>query len=213
MTDFIETKIAWFKDRNREFAYRRRALLEAIKEQEGVVGTYAVIVNPNPRDEKFAREYLAALKHVELELRKEATQCGFRLSEDEEIYWDMYHAISQEMAGRVPDAVDLPLLYREFKDKYFGDSVPELSENFTCKFIKLPFDASGACYLEKDAARLGVKMGIRINEKFQEFPAEAKVALLHEMIHATGIRKHNDEFKRALIELFGKCAYVDPPIL
>jgi len=213
MTDFIETRIAWFKDQSREFGCRRRALLEAIREQEGIVGTYAVIVNPNPRDEGFARECLAALKHVEQELKEEATQCGFDLSEDEETYWDMYHAITQEMAGRVPQAVDLPLLYLGFKHKYFGDSVPELSENFTCRFIKLPFDASGLCYLEKDAARLGVKMGIRINEKFQEFPAEAKVALLHEMIHATGIRKHDDEFKRVLIELFGKCAYVDPLIL
>jgi hypothetical protein len=213
MTGFIETKIAWFRDRNRDLGHRRRALLEAIREQKGVVGTYAVIVNPNPRDQKFAGDYLAALRRVEQELSGEATQCGFAPTEDEEIYWDMYHAITQEMAGRPTEAVDLPSLYREFKDKYFGDSIPEVSENFICKFTKLPFDVSGASYLESDAARIGVKRGIRINEKLAEFPAESKVALLHEMIHATGIRKHNDEFKRALIELLGKGAYVDPLIL
>jgi hypothetical protein len=41
------------------------------------------------------------------------------------------------------------------------------------------------------------------------------VALLHEMIHANGVRGHEVEFKFALLELFKKGAYLDPdpPIL
>jgi hypothetical protein len=78
-----------------------------------------------------------------------------------------------------------------------------------------PLDASGICCLEKDASKLGVRPGIRINEKLKEFPAEAKVALLHGMIHANGVRGHEVEFKFALLELFKKAAYLDPdpPIL
>jgi hypothetical protein len=39
------------------------------------------------------------------------------------------------------------------------------------------------------------------------------VALLHEMIHAAGVRKYEHDFTMAIIELFGKKAYIDPLIL
>jgi hypothetical protein len=213
MSAFIESKIRWFKDVNRAFGYRRSELREEIRRQEGIVGSYVCIVNPNARDQQHAEAYLAALRQTWQELEKGAAEQGIRFSEDEDIYWDTYRAVIEEQGGKPPLPINLQSLYREYKEKYFGDSIPEPSEEFIVKFIKLPFDVAGMSYLAEDAAKLGVKRGIRINEKFREFPAEAKVALLHEMIHATGVRKHEDEFKRAVIDLFGKRAYIDPLIL
>jgi hypothetical protein len=162
---------------------------------------------------RLARKYLAALKAAKAELLAEATESGSAIDyENEVIYWSVHAAIVRERAGKAPAPIDLAALYREFKDKYFNGSVPELSQSFTCTFSKLPFDAAGICYLEKDASRLGIRPGVRISEKFKEFPAEAKVALLHEMVHA-GVRKHGHELKLALIELFGKNAYLEPLIL
>jgi hypothetical protein len=213
MSTFIENKIAWFRDPNLEYGYRRRALINEIARQEGVIGSYANIVSPNRRDQEHAEAYSAALNQAWLELQEEACQRALEFSEDEEIYWDTYCAIMEERNGRPQDDVDLPSLYINFKKKYFGDLLPELSEDFIVKFSKLPFDISGISYLAEDAAKVGAKRGIRINEKLREFPAEAKVALLHEMIHAGGVRKHKDEFRRAVIDLFEKGAYVDPLIL
>jgi hypothetical protein len=184
-----------------------------ISRQEGIVASYSQIVNPNPRDLKHAKDYLAALKCLELELDEEAVQRRLELTEGDKIYWDMYCAITEERGGQEPAAIDLRTLYLEFKTKYFGDSVPELSEDFTVEFLKLPFDVAGASHLPEDAAKFGLRRGIRINEKLQEFPAEAKVALLHEMIHATGIRKHEGAFTDYVNDLFRKGAYTNPLIL
>jgi hypothetical protein len=143
------------------------------------------------RGETYARKYLDALKKTKSELQAEAAQCRSTANyEDEIVYWSVHAAIVRERAGKPPTPIDLISLYQEFKNKYFNDSVPELSQSFSCSFGKLPFDTFGICYLENDASKLGIGPGIRINEKLQEFPAEAKVALLHEMIHAAGVRKH-----------------------
>jgi hypothetical protein len=190
------------------------AIVEEISNQEGVVNTFATAVRPDPPGETYARKYLEALKKAKSELQAEVAQSGSVTGyEDEMVYWSVHAAIARERAGKTPTPVDLTSLYQEFKGKYFNHSVPELSERFSCTFGELPFDASGICYLENDASRLGIGPGIRINEKLQEFPAEAKVALLHEMIHAAGVRKHEHDFVAAIIELFGKKAYVDPLIL
>lgn len=138
------------------------------------------------------------------------------MSEDEEIYWHIHDGIVIEYKGKAPtpmDALALAECYRNFKSRFFNSTVPDLSEDFICEFLKLPFDVAGITYLEQDAAKLGVKKGIRINEKLKEFPAEAKVALLHEMVHATGVRGHEDELKAALKELFNKGAYLEPLII
>ena len=213
MSEYIERKIAWFKNQTREYGHRRREIVEEISRQESIVASYRQIVNPNPQDQKHAESYLGALKQAELELDEEAAQRGLELTEADKIYWDMYCAINEERGGREPEAIDLAGLYLGFKKRYFGDSVPGLSENFVVEFVKLPFDVAGASHLPTDAAKFGLRRGIRINEKLREFSAEAKVALLHEMIHATGVRGHGDEFKRAVINLFAKGAYTDPLIL
>jgi len=135
------------------------------------------------------------------------------MNEDDKIYYHISDAIEIERRGRRVAPIDLAALYSEFKEKYFGDSVPNLSDDFICVFLKMPYDAAGICFLEEDAAKLGVRKGIRINQKFCEFPPEAKVALLHEMIHASGVKKHDDEFKVEVVKLFRKRAYIDPLII
>ena len=138
------------------------------------------------------------------------------MSENEEIYWHVHDGIVIEYKGRAPGPMDDSALadcYRDFRNRFFDNTVPDLSDDFICEFIKLPFDTAGITYLEEDAAKLGVRKGIRINEKLKEFPAEAKVALLHEMVHATGVRGHGDELKVALKQLFNKRAYLEPLIL
>jgi|HubBroStandDraft_6_1064221.scaffolds.fasta_scaffold00430_6 hypothetical protein len=213
MSAFIERQIAWFKDRGLEYGHRRRKILEEISRQEGIVASYSHITNPNIQDREHAESYLTALKQTELELDQEAAQRGLELSEGEKIYWDMYCAVLEERGGREPETMDLARAYLEFKNKYFGDSVPEPSESFAVEFVKLPFDVAGASHLPEDSAKFGLRRGVRINEKLRGFPAEAKVALLHEMIHAAGIRKHGDEFKQAVSDLFAKGAYTDSLIL
>jgi hypothetical protein len=213
MSAFIEEQIAWFKDRGREYGHRRRKIVEEISRQEAIVASYSHITNPNTQDREHAESYLTALKQTELELDQEAAQRGLELSEAGKIYWDMYCAVLEDGGGREPETMDLAWAYEEFKKRYFGDSVPELSESFVVEFVKLPFDVAGSSHLPEDAAKFGLRRGIRINEKLREFPAEAKAALLHEMIHATGIRKHGDEFKRAVGALFARGAYTDPLIL
>jgi len=213
MSAFIEGQIAWFKDRDREYGHRRRKIVVEISRQEAIVASYSHITNPNIQDREHSEKYLSALKQTELELDQEASQCGLALSEGEKIYWDMYCAVVEERGGRLPETMDLARAYLGFKRKYFGDSVPELSGSFVVEFVKLPFDIAGASHLPEDSAKFGLRRGVRINEKLREFPAEAKVALLHEMIHATGIRKHGDEFKRAVSDLFAKGAYTDSLIL
>jgi len=213
MSEFIERQIAWFKDTGREYGHRRRKIVDEINRQEGIVASYSQITNPNLQDRNHAESYLGALKQTELELDREAARSGLDLSEGEKIFWDMHCAVLEERGGREPETMDIALVYLEFKNRYFGDSVPDLSESFVAEFVKLPFDVAGASHLPEDSAKFGVRRGIRINEKLRGFPAEAKVALLHEMIHATGIRKHGDEFKRALGDLFAKGAYTDSLIL
>jgi hypothetical protein len=188
------------------------ALVNEITNQEEVVTSFSAAVRPDVPGETYAKKYLAALKKAKSELQAQAPENGSAY-EDEMAYWSVHAAIVRERAGKTAAPVDLASLYREFKDKHFNGSVPELSQSFLCTFSKLPFDAAGICYLEKDASRLGIRPGIRINEKFKEFPAEAKVALLHEMIHAAGVRKHEHDFVVKIIELFGKGAYINPLIL
>lgn len=109
--------------------------------------------------------------------------------------------------------LELADCYKLFKEKYFGSSVSDLSAMFVCLFQNLPYDVAGIALLGKDAINRSATEGIRTNEKLREFPAEAKVALLHEMIHATGVREHGGEFKVEIEKLWNLGAYLDPLIL
>jgi hypothetical protein len=210
----IAQQVARFIDPGLPWGARLYAMVDEVSNQEGVVKTFSEAVRPDVPGETYSRKYLAALRKAKSELQAQAAEAGSDTDYEAEIvYWSVHTAIVRERAGKTPPPIDLNSLYGEFKDRYFGGSVPELSPSFTCAFSRLPFDVAGICFFGKDASRLGIRPGIHINEKFREFPNEAKAALLHEMIHATGVRKHEHDFRAAIIELFGKGAYVDPLIL
>jgi hypothetical protein len=133
-------------------------------------------------------------------------------NENELIFRKLEHDVSTEEGSRAPRRIDIARTYTEFRGRFFGDRVPELCGTFVCEFIKLPFDVAGICLLQ-DRVEPGIRPGIRINDVFRDFPAEAKVALLHEMVHAAGVRGHDAEFKLALLDLFTKNAYLDPLII
>src|ERR1700722_10841827 len=129
------------------------------------------------------------------------------------VYWHLSDAVTIERSGRRLAPCDLPARYNEFKSKYFGDSVPELSDNFICVFQELPSDVEGATLIGADAIAVNVTAGIRINEKLCGFPSAVSVALLHEMAPAAGIRGHGDAFKAEIRKLWDSEAYLDPLIL
>ncbi len=151
----IAQQVALLIDSDVPWGSRLYAIVEEISNQEGVVNTFATAVRPDVQGETYAKKYLDALKKAKSELQAEAAQSGTNY-EDELVYWSVHAAVVRERAGKTPTPVDLASLYQEFRDKYFNDSVPELSQSFSCTFGKLPFDASGICYLEKDASRLGI---------------------------------------------------------
>ena len=135
------------------------------------------------------------------------------MNEDDKIYYHVSDAIEIERKGRRVPPIDLAALYSEYKNRHFGESIPDLSAEFVCTFVRLPYDAAGISLLEQDATKLGVRKGIRINEKLSDFPNETSVALLHEMIHVAGVRGHNAKFKLEVVKLFKKRAYIDPLIV
>jgi hypothetical protein len=138
------------------------------------------------------------------------------MNENEEIFWAVHDQIQIERQGRKQSQIDLKELYRELKEEFFKDSVPDLSRDFLCTFSKLPFDVSGIGCLEWEkyprTAALN-KKGVRINRKLRNFPNETKVALLHEMVHLTGISGHGGDFKSKVKELWDKGAYLEPLII
>ena len=211
-SEWIKRQTERFRDTQVPLGRRLYEVVDEIWNQEGTVKSFSTAGRPDPQGEACARSYLQALEQVKKDLLEEAAALGIS-NEEEMVFWSIHAAISRERGNGTPIPLDLSALYHDLKEKYFGDAVPDVSDNFVCTFAKLPFDAEGLCYLEEDAARLGIKEGIRINEKLREFPAVAKVALLHEMIHAKGIRKHDHVFKTALLEIFGKGAYIEPLIL
>jgi hypothetical protein len=135
-------------------------------------------------------------------------------TEEDRIYnWVADFCDIERVKHGTPAPLNLSDCYQLFKVKYFGSSVPELSAAFVCVFQKLPYDIAGITLLGEDAAKRSATEGIRINEKLREFPAEAKVALLHEMIHATGVRGHDGPLVAAIEKLWNQQAYLDPLIL
>ena len=211
----IAQQVARLIESGEPWGSRLCAIVEGISNQEGVVNTFATSVKPDVPGETYARKYLEALKKAKSDLQTEAARSGSATDyEGEIVYWSVHAAIVRDGAGKTPMPIDLTS--RCNKSSKLSTSMTEYQ---SCRRVfhallgKLPFDSSGICYLEEDASRLGIGPGIRINEKLQEFPAEAKVALLHEMIHATGVRKHKHDFVVAIIELFEKKAYIDRLIL
>ncbi len=106
----------------------------------------------------------------------------------------------------------LPELYNCFNKKWFQYTLPTLSDAFVCEFCDLPNETAGICIDSNRAASLStnqvvVRPGIRINSRLQCLTDHVKIALLHEMIHASGITGHKQDFDKAISDLFQARAY------
>ena len=104
--------------------------------------------------------------------------------------------------------------YEIFNEKYFQKSLPNLSGSFICVFQKMPGDNAGM-YISPDLAEkmstkeTTIRPGIRINSKLKEFTPHVRIILLHEMIHASGIVGHKEDF-RAFICALVKVGVYEP---
>lgn len=106
----------------------------------------------------------------------------------------------------------LPKIYDAFNAKWFNNSLPPISDTFVCEFCDMPRETAGICIDACRAAKVSkegvnVRPGIRINSELQCLSDHVKVALLHEMVHASGIEKHEEVFQNAIAELFAAGAY------
>ena len=96
--------------------------------------------------------------------------------------------------------------YGVLNKKYFQASLPDLSESFICVFQVMPGDIAGACITSDRAEKFSTKErrirpGIRINSKLKDFTPHARIALIHEMIHASGIVGHGEDFRAVVSAL------------
>jgi hypothetical protein len=106
----------------------------------------------------------------------------------------------------------LPEMYDSLNKSFFSNSLPPISSDFVCEFCEMPretggiyLDAKRAAALSKDG--VNVRPGIRINANLRCLTDHVKIALLHEMVHVTGIEKHEKPFKNAIAALFLAGAY------
>ncbi len=102
--------------------------------------------------------------------------------------------------------------YRVFNKEYFRASLPDLSEFFICVFQDMPGDDAGA-YIPPDVAvklstnETPIRPGIRINSRLKQFTPHVRIVLLHEMIHASGILGHKEDFRAAISVLLNDGVY------
>lgn len=96
--------------------------------------------------------------------------------------------------------------YAIFNERHFGGCLPRLSATFVCLYQKLPGDDAGAYICPERARKMssggtGVTPGIRINSKLMEFTPHVRIVLLYEMIHASGILGHGEDFQSIISRL------------
>ncbi len=107
---------------------------------------------------------------------------------------------------------ELPKMYDMVNAKWFNNSLPPISPAFVCEFCDMPREFAGICIDEAGAAKISkggvtVRLGIRINSKLQCLSEHVRIAVLHEMVHARGIQKHDKTFQSAVAHLFAEGAY------
>jgi hypothetical protein len=124
----------------------------------------------------------------------------------------IYNSID-DLPTLVPDwGKKLPEFYNCLNKDWFQSNLPALSDVFVCEFCDMPNETAGIFIDTNRAAKLSkpevaVRPGIRINSKLQCLGDHVKIALLHEMIHASGIQGHLDNFDKAISNLFQARAY------
>jgi hypothetical protein len=122
-----------------------------------------------------------------------------------------------EWIGGLPIAVfdwdeDLPKMYDLFNTKWFNNSLPPVSDAFVVEFCDMPRETAGICIDAVRAAKqsrdgVTIRPGIRINSKLQCLSDHVRIALLHEMVHASGVEKHEKDFHDAIARLFALGVY------
>ena len=113
-----------------------------------------------------------------------------------------------DVADPYSGPVDLVFQYKKFQGKFFNGRVPDISADFSVAFVPLPYDTSGITIMPDDSRFKGLGCGIRINQRLKLFRNETKVALLHEMIHATGVTGHAEAFRVEVFRLMSQGAYI-----
>jgi len=119
--------------------------------------------------------------------------------------------------GSLPVAVPnwekrLPQMYEELNAKWFNGAAPILGSTFVCEFCEMPRNTAGIYIDAKRAeaqstAEIKIRPGIRINSVLQVLPDHVKIAMLHEMIHASGVEGHGEPFQLELSRLILAGAY------
>jgi hypothetical protein len=106
----------------------------------------------------------------------------------------------------------LPELYDELNGKWFDGKLPALTDEFVCEFCPMPRNTAGI-FIDAETAQAQstpetkIRPGIRINPALEVLPDHVKIALLHEMVHAGGIKGHKESFDREILRLILAGAY------
>src|SRR5882757_5842372 len=131
------------------------------------------------------------------------------MTEEQQLIFDV---ISNVPTSIYDSSVLLHRMYESLNEKWFGSALPQLSETFICEFCGMPREAAGI-FLDVNRAQqysidtVKIRPGMRINSKLQEWTDHVKIALLHEMVHATGIDGHDDRFIASIQRLISEGAY------
>lgn len=91
------------------------------------------------------------------------------------------------------------MMYEELNMKWFDGTLPELTDDFVCEFCDMPRDSAGT-FIDVETAEMRstldikIRPGIRINSALRVLRDHVKIALLHEMVHVSGIKGHLEPF-------------------
>jgi hypothetical protein len=127
-----------------------------------------------------------------------AVLCCGEMTDEQKLIWDWI--------GMLPVRVfdwneALPKLYDSLNANWFKNSLPPISDAFVCEFCDMPRETVGISIDAVRAAKIS-RDGINVRPGII-------IALLHEMVHASGIEKHHKAFQNAIAELFAAGAYKD----
>jgi hypothetical protein len=118
-----------------------------------------------------------------------------------------------DLPVRVPNwEKRLPMMYEELNMKWFDGTLPELTDDFVCEFCDMPRDSAGI-FIDAETAEMRstpditIRPGIRINSALRVLRDHVKIALLHEMVHVSGIKGHLEPFHLEISRLMLAGAY------
>src|SRR5258708_26661053 len=104
------------------------------------------------------------------------------------------------------------MMYEEVNMKWFDGTLPELTDDFVCELCDMPRDSAGI-FIDAETAEMRstpditIRPGIRINSALRVLRDHVKIALLHEMLHVSGIKGHLEPFPLEISRLMLAGAY------